>query len=218
MVIVLPGRVLIDNDAMLSTRVKALIDDAYVAAGIPVTKRWVVQGSWHQGPLSGTTHNGGGAFDLRSRVLTANEIGRLVHELRIRCGGPVWLRDTAHGWTSGDHIHGIVRDEPDLSTGARWQVGEYDADRNGLSGDSIGPDYHPRPAWVPFQVTHTAKVTALWTWVYDKASLASPKLRRLLIRSTFEYVEVVRNREGVWLKNRAGNYVFARRTTYRGRP
>ena len=214
MPIAVPGRVLIDNDALLSTRVKALIDDAYRAAGIPVTKRWVSQGSWHQGALSGTTHLGGGAFDLRSYVLTAAEIERLVNELRIRCGGPVWLRDRAHGWLTGDHIHGIVRDEPDLSVGAQWQVAEYDAGRNGLGGG--GKDYHPRPEWVPFQIAYEAKVVAPWTWVYDKASLASPKLRRLWIRSTFEYVEVVRNREGVWLKNKAANYVFAPRTNYRG--
>lgn len=215
MPVVVPGRVLIDNDAVLSTRVKALIDDAYLAAGIPLFKRWVSQGSWNAGNLSGTTHLGGGAFDLRTWNLTAGEIERLVHELRIRCGGPVWVRDVAHGWTSGDHIHGIVRDEPDLSTGARWQVGEYDAWRNGLSGDSRGPDYHPRPDWVPFHITHEVRITSLWTWVYDKASLASPKLRRILMRGRFEYAEVVRNREGIWLKNRAGNYVWARRTTYK---
>lgn len=216
MPVVIPGRVLVDNDALLSTRLAALIDDAYQAAGIPLNLRWVVQGSWNAGNLSGTTHLGGGAFDLRTRTLTADQVERLVHELRIRCGGPVWLRDRAHGWTTGDHIHGICRDEPDLSTGARWQVGEYDAGRNGLSGDSMGPDYHPRPAWEPFAIEHEVRITSLWTWVYDKSSLASPKLRRILMFGRFKYVEVVRNREGVWLKNRAGNYVWARRTTWKG--
>lgn len=216
MPIVVPGRVLIDNDALLSTRVKALIDDAYEAAGIPLSKRWVTQGSWHQGTLSGTTHNGGGAFDLRVWNLTAAEVGRLVNELRIRCGGPVWLRDKAHGWTAGDHIHGIVRDELDLSSGAAWQVKEYDAGRNGLS--SGGADYHPRPAWKPFQITHEVRIVAPWTWVYDKSSLASPKLRRIWFRWPFEYVEVVRNREGIWLKNKANNYVWAKRTNYKGSP
>ena len=214
MPVVVPGRVLIDNDALLSTRVKALIDDAYLAAGIPLFKRWVSQGSWNAGNLSGTTHLGGGAFDLRTWNLTAGEVERLVHELRIRCGGPVWVRDDEHGGFD-PHIHGICRDEPDLSTGARWQVGEYDAGRNGLSGDSSGPDYHPRPAWEPFAITREVRITALWTWVYDRSSLASPKLRRIWMRWPFEYVDVVRNREGVWLKNRAGNYVWARRTTYK---
>jgi len=214
--VVVPGRVLIDNDALLSTRVKALIDDAYLAAGIPLFKRWVSQGSWNAGNLSGTTHLGGGAFDLRTWNLTAGEIERLVHELRIRCGGPVWVRDVAHGWTSGDHIHGICRDEPDLSTGARWQVGEYDAWRNGLSGDSSGPDYHPRPSWVPFHITRKVRVVAPFTWVYDRSSLASPKLRRIWFGGAFEYIDVITNREGVWLKNRAGNYVFARRTNWKG--
>lgn len=211
MPVVVPGRVLIDNDALLSTRVKALIDDAYLAAGIPVSKRWVVQGSWHQGTLSGSTHNGGGAFDLRSRTLTAGEVQRLVLELRRRnvCA---WLRDAAHGGFA-PHIHGIVRDEPGLSSGAAWQVMEYDAGRNGLS--SGGQDYHPRPVQTPFQITHEVRIVAPWTWVYDKASLASPKLRRIWFRWPFEYVEVVRNREGIWLKNKAANYVWARRTDYK---
>lgn len=213
MPIVVPGRVELDNDALLSPRVKALIDDAYLAAGISLLKRWVVQGSWHQGTLSGTTHNGGGAFDLRSRTLTPGEIERLVNELRIRCGGPVWLRNAEHG-DFDPHIHGIVRDEPDLSTGAAWQVSEYDAGRDGLS--ARGDDYHPRPKWVPFQITHETRVTAPWTWVYDNASLASPKLRRILFGGRFEYVEVVRNQEGVWLKNKASNYLWAPRTSWKG--
>lgn len=211
MPVVVPGRVLIDNDALLSTRVKALIDDAYLAAGISLLKRWVVQGSWHQGTLSGTTHNGGGAFDLRSRTLTAGEVERLVNELRKRnvCA---WLRNAEHGGFD-PHIHGIVRDEPDLSAGAAWQVTQYDDGRDGLT--ARGPDYHPRPAQVPFQITHEVRITSLWTWVYDRSSLASPKLRRILMRGRFEYVEVVRNNEGIWLKNKAGNYVWARRTDYK---
>ena len=37
-----------------------------------------------------------------------------------------WLRDTAHGWTTGDHIHLLVRDEPGLAVAARAQVIAYD--------------------------------------------------------------------------------------------
>lgn len=213
MPIVVPGRVLVDNDALLSTRVKALIDDAYLAAGIPLLKRWVVKGSWHPADqTSGSTHVGGGAFDVRSRTLTSGEVERLVLELRKRnvCA---WLRDAAHGGFD-PHIHGIVRDEPDLSLGAAWQVAQYDDGRDGLT--ARGPDYHPRPAQAPFAIEHEVKITALWTWVYDKASLASPKLRRIWMRWPFQYVAVVRNREGVWLKNRAGNYVWAPRTTWKG--
>ena len=107
-----------------------------------------VAGSWHHGSLSGSTHDGGGAFDLRVNKIPEDRLESLVVALRVRCGGPAWARTEKHGWTKGDHIHVIVRDEADLSSGAKWQVSEYDAGRNGLSGG--GPDYHARPAWVPF--------------------------------------------------------------------
>ena len=61
----------------------------------------------------------------------------------------------------------------------------------------------------------SARIVAPWTWVYDRSTLTSDRLRRIVFGGTFEYVEVVRNREGVWLKNRAGNYVFAARTNVR---
>jgi hypothetical protein len=137
----------------LSARMWAALEDAYTAAGLdPARFLAVSKGSWVKpDPTSGTTHAGGGAADLRVTVLPtwarANLCGRLVVELRTRLGLPVWYRDEAHGGFA-PHIHAIMRDEPGLSSGARWQVGEATAGRDGLTRG--GPDYHPRPTWVPY--------------------------------------------------------------------
>ena len=134
------------NGETLTKRVWALLEDAYAAAGIPVSALHVSQGSWSAGSLSGSTHLGGGAFDLRTWTFPADRIEPLVVELRRRnvCA---WFRDQAHGGFQ-PHVHGIVRDEPGLSSGARWQCSEYDAGRDGLN--RRGPDYHPRPTQRPF--------------------------------------------------------------------
>lgn len=125
----------------LTARVWALLADAEKAVGLKPGTIVVTQGSWHHGAQSGSTHDGGGAFDLRVWNLPAAKVEPLVVELRKRnvCA---WKRDKAHGGFD-PHIHGIVRDEAGLSSGAAWQVREYDAGRDGLSAG--GRDYHPRP-------------------------------------------------------------------------
>lgn len=134
------------NGSRLAPRVQALIADAAKAAGI-TTDVVVTQGSWSAGSLSGDTHTGDGAADIRVWNLPRVMLAPLVLELRKRncCA---WLRDTAHGWTGGDHIHVIVRDQPGLSVQAAWQVKEYDLVHDGLA--RRGPDYHPRPVQRPW--------------------------------------------------------------------
>lgn len=131
---------------VLTARVWALLADAEKAVGLKAGTLVVTQGSWHHGAQSGSTHDGGGAFDLRTWNLPASRHEALVVELRKRnvCA---WKRDAAHGGFQ-PHIHGIVRDEAGLSKGARDQVAAYDRGRDGLS--AAGPDYHPRPAQHPF--------------------------------------------------------------------
>ena len=135
-----------NGDVVLTARVWALLFDAYNAVGLPESSCVVTQGSWHHGAQSGSTHDGGGAFDLRVWNIPAAKLEPLVVELRKRnvCA---WKRDKAHGGFD-PHIHGIVRDEALLSTGAAFQVREYDRGRDGLS--AAGPDYHPRPVQRPF--------------------------------------------------------------------
>lgn len=125
----------------LTAREWALLADAYASVGLKPTDLVVTQGSWHHGVASGSTHDGGGAFDLRTWNLPADKLEPLVVALRRR-GVCAWKRDKDHGGFD-PHIHGIDRYEPGLSSGARWQVAEYDAGRDGL--DARGRDYHPRP-------------------------------------------------------------------------
>lgn len=132
---------------ILSSRVWALLETAYRNAGLDPDWLRVVKGSWDpDGPLSGTTHDKAGAFDLDVSRLTEAERERLVVELR-RLYADSWVRDREHGGFAL-HVHGIVADESPLSDGAQWQVDEYNAGRNGLS--DRGPDYHPRPKQTPF--------------------------------------------------------------------
>jgi hypothetical protein len=82
----------------------------YRAAGAdPAKYLYVGQGSFRADdpvPASGTTHNGGGAADLRvwnlPDAVQANLCEKLVRELRRR-GGCAWFRDEEHG--------GFVADE-----------------------------------------------------------------------------------------------------------
>jgi hypothetical protein len=128
----------------LTRRTWALLEDAGRAAGVPVR---VVQGSWSRGGLSAGTHSGAGAFDLSVRGMTRAQRLRLVNELRKR-NVAAWLRSREFGWYLGDHIHGIVKDEPGLSYGARRQVINYNQGLNGLASKRRDP--HPRPKQVPF--------------------------------------------------------------------
>lgn len=133
----------------------SMLEESYRAAGMdPGDYLVVTQGSFRASdpnPSSGTTHNEGGAADLRTWNLPssvqANLCDKLIVELRKR-GGCAWYRDQSHGGFD-PHIHIILRcDVIAPSSSGRWQVSEYDAGRDGLSAG--GPDYHPRPTQTPF--------------------------------------------------------------------
>jgi hypothetical protein len=132
----------------------SMLEASYAAAGLdPDTYLVVTQGAYKAGggaAASGSTHDAGGAADLRTWNLPGSAQADLcravVVELRRR-GGCAWYRDQAHGGMD-PHIHVILRDEPGLSSGAASQVRDYDAGRNGLSNK--GPDYHPRPDQHPY--------------------------------------------------------------------
>lgn len=191
-----------NGPVVLTARVWALLEDAYKAAGIPVSDLVVTQGSWHHGSQSGSTHDGGGAFDLRVWNIPAHLHEALVVELRKRdvCA---WKRDAAHGGFS-PHIHGIVRDEAALSSGAAWQVRDYDNGGNGLQGASAGKDYHPRPAQHPF---HYAPPPPPWGgknigWFSLQRAQIKAAQKVLGVRQTGTYLPLLdgafRNAIGVW--------------------
>lgn len=168
----------------LSTRAWALIEDAAEAAGIPLGVVHVSQGGYKAGQgasASGSTHDQGDVFDLRVWSLPAGTVEPLVVELRRR-NGCAWLRDPAHGWTStGPHIHCVLRDSDDgLSSGARWQVQQYDAGRNGLSG--LGRDYHPRPPqrhWEPDMPLSDSDIQRIADAVWERAVTVDGKQRTM---------------------------------------
>lgn len=119
----------------------------------------LTQGSYSTGvSASGGTHAGGGAFDLRARDLTHDQIVDTVRALR-RVGAAAWYRDPSEGpWP--EHIHGIAIGAPDLAPAAARQVSAY---RRGLSGLASGkPDRHQglddwrRQTWEKYQAERDA--------------------------------------------------------------
>jgi hypothetical protein len=121
--------------------------DMFIAAELiaDVGTLVLTQGSYNAGGVaaSGGTHDGGGALDIRAKDLAPTERTKVVTALR-RVGFAAWIRNPSQSdWPW--HIHGIAIGDPDLSRGARDQVADYKAGRNGLA--SNGRDDATR-AWV----------------------------------------------------------------------
>ena len=202
------------NGSKLSARVLALVEDAAGASLIPTGQCTVTKGSFvPRDAVSGDTHAGDGAGDIRVWNLTTQQQLTLVNELRKRnCAA--WLRDATHGGFA-PHIHFIVKDQPGLSAGAKWQVAEYDKAHDGLS--DRGPDYHPRPVQTPFRVVRWTAVTR-WprTGVYAAADPSSARKAWRVFGAPVSYVDVVTGADGgKWLRNAAGNYIAASATAAR---
>ena len=97
----------------------------------------ITQGSFNAGGVAASagTHDGGGVVDLSDF-----EHERKVRALR-RVGFAAWYRPAIAGlWPA--HIHAVLVGNRKLSAGARNQVAEYLAGRNGLA--DRGPDTGPR--------------------------------------------------------------------------
>lgn len=107
-------------------------------------------------------------------------------------------------------MHVVVRDEPDLSTGAARQVSEYDAGRVGLA--SRGNGYHPRPGWAPFHVSKWTRVTRFpRTGVYATKTERSTRVGWKAFGTSVEFIDTERDSIGrVWLKTPAGNWILAK--------
>lgn len=102
------------------------------------------QGSYNPGGIaqSAGTHDGGGAIDVSIRPLNGSttKADLIVRTLRD-FGWAAWHRTPDQGdWS--DHIHAIEIGNKHLSSGARHQIDEYKAGRNGLA--SGGLDDGPR--------------------------------------------------------------------------
>lgn len=174
----------------LTARVWELLEDAYRSVGLdPARQMQISQGSWSSSvSASGSTHSGGGAVDVRTSVIPRSTHLPLIDALRRR-GVAAWMRGPAWGQpTMGEHAHGIVRGEAGLSSGASWQLSEYDAGRSGLSSGTR--DYHPRPPWTLYRFQGDAMPTAreiadaVWTSkITDPVTGESITARTLLART-----------------------------------
>lgn len=125
----------------LDRRTVSAIRYAESLLGYPIC---VGQGSYTGGKVeaSGTTHNGGGAIDVRVRHLTSAQRVATVRALK-RTGFAAWYRDARTGFAP--HIHAVLIYCPEASASAKWQALEYRAGRDGLSARRPDPTWRPDP-------------------------------------------------------------------------
>lgn len=94
-------------------------------------------GSYRSNTASGGTDTGGGHCDLNLEG-RSDEDARTLETLARSIGFVAYFRPryspytgNSYGWQR--HLHLLRRDCTDLSSKAKWQVGEYDAGRDGLA-------------------------------------------------------------------------------------
>lgn len=104
------------------------------------------QGSWSSSvAASGSTHSGSGAVDIRTVMLTDEQRKAVVVALK-KAGQAAWFRPVNwDGRGGGQHIHAIDRRTTGESSSAKWQVGQYDAGKNGLSNAAPDKTFRPKP-------------------------------------------------------------------------
>ncbi|HKE50117.1 MAG TPA: hypothetical protein VKE25_01270 [Actinomycetes bacterium] len=113
----------------------------------------IIQGAFKDGKgakASAGYHDKSGALDIRMRTLTPNEREDFIRVARA-IGWAAWVRDEEHGGFDL-HAHLALLDEPNVDGQLKGQMDEYVAGGsggNGLTGNSRGPDYHPRPQPIP---------------------------------------------------------------------
>lgn len=113
----------------LNTRTKAMLVEAERLYGAQVT---LTQGSYNPGGVdaSAGTHDGGGAMDISVLNISSANRTKLLTALR-KVGFAAWLRTPP---SFDYHIHAMAVSDPDLSSGAQHQTGDYYLGMNGLAG------------------------------------------------------------------------------------
>lgn len=130
----------------VNERTKAMLREA---ERILAPRLTYTQGSYNPGGVSASagTHDGGGTVDVSVRNLSSSQRAEVVRVLR-RVGFAAWLRNPSQGsWPY--HIHAVAVSDPDLSSGAQHQVGDYYQGLNGLAGR--GRDDGPRVTKVTWE-------------------------------------------------------------------
>ncbi|ONI80855.1 peptidoglycan-binding protein [Saccharothrix sp. ALI-22-I] len=135
---------------LMNTRTKAMLVEAERLLGMSLG---VTQGSYNPGGVAGSagTHDGGGALDISVSGMTTTTRTNVARVMR-QVGFAAWVRTPAQGdW--GYHIHAIALADPDLSSGARNQAGDYYLGYNGLAnrGADDGPAVSPKRTWEEYQ-------------------------------------------------------------------
>ncbi|WP_253776641.1 peptidoglycan-binding domain-containing protein [Goodfellowiella coeruleoviolacea] len=132
----------------VNTRTKAMVLAAEALLGRTLS---FTQGSYNTGVgASAGTHDGGGALDINVSGMTSATRVTVTEKLR-RVGFAAWVRTPAQGdW--GYHIHAIAISDPDLSSGAQHQAGDYYLGLNGLAnkGKDDGPAVE-KVTWEEYQ-------------------------------------------------------------------
>lgn len=141
------------DEGFINVRTQVMLDRAErFAKELGVSKPfYIVQGSYTSGvAASGTTHDGGGALDIRTWDRSREDVVKMVKALRM-AGFAAWKRGYGDDGFDEVHIHAIAIGDRDLSSSARDQVQEYFAGGDGLVGSTGDGDAdeagRPIPKW-----------------------------------------------------------------------
>jgi peptidoglycan hydrolase-like protein with peptidoglycan-binding domain len=129
----------------INTRTKAMLLEAERLTGTTVS---LTQGSYNPGGVdaSAGTHDGGGAMDISVSGMSSTTRTNFIKALR-QVGFAAWYRTPAQGFAY--HVHAEAISDPDLSSGAQHQTGDYYLGMNGLAGR--GADDGPSVAKVTWE-------------------------------------------------------------------
>ncbi|MET0133409.1 MAG: peptidoglycan-binding protein [Kibdelosporangium sp.] len=127
--VVTAGARLTYHGKTMNTRTKAMLVEAERLLN---RQLGITQGSYNPGGVgaSAGTHDGGGALDISVSGMTAATRTAVALQLR-KVGFAAWVRTPAQGFDY--HIHAIAVSDPDQSSGAQHQSGDYYLGKNGLA-------------------------------------------------------------------------------------
>ncbi|NIJ13327.1 peptidoglycan hydrolase-like protein with peptidoglycan-binding domain [Saccharomonospora amisosensis] len=150
--VVRPGARTTHTGKVVNERTKAMLRQAQRLAGRTFE---LDQGSYNPGgdPTSAGTHDGGGVVDINVDSMNRAQRTKAVKALR-QVGFAAWYRTPSQDdWPY--HIHAVAINDPDLSSPAQHQVGDYYLGRNGLANEAPddGPEVKPIRTWEQYQQT-----------------------------------------------------------------
>lgn len=126
----------------LDDRTAAMIVWAEKKAGFKFN---ISQGSYNVGGVTASagTHDGGGCVDFSVKKMTLVQQTKMLIALKD-AGFAAWHRSKNDGFDS-EHVHAVAIGCLDLAPLAKWQVGAYDARKDGLKVNKDDHSYRPKP-------------------------------------------------------------------------